>query len=189
MSLSSSREIIEYHTSVTQGISVQDLSVVKRRILRSQKHVGRGDFAWLSYAAQLRLLPKSFHLLLWPRRRLKRGMYRPRRDCVHPDAFGHQLLRQRLSKRCDRTLGCCVVDHGSCATECDCGRRIDDPGLLAGAGTQRLASGAGKYLRTTFLHVTQCILCHGKHLQDIAAENALHIVQVDVLDVLAHHLL
>lgn len=44
-------------------------------------------------------------------------------------------------------------------------------------------------LRSTLLHVLQCVFCHGKHLQDVAAERALDDVQVDVGKVTVQDLL
>jgi hypothetical protein len=44
-------------------------------------------------------------------------------------------------------------------------------------------------VRPALAHVRQGELGHGKHLQDVAAERALDIVEVDLGEVLAHHLL
>lgn len=61
--------------------------------------------------------------------------------------------------------------------------------MSAGAQEQEPVVLGIEYLRATFLHVCQCILCHGKHLQDVTAERTLDIVEINILQVLTHHLL
>ena len=46
-----------------------------------------------------------------------------------------------------------------------------------------------QHLRVTFGHVRQCELGYGKHLQDIGPEQRLDLVQINLLEVLAHELL
>jgi len=52
-----------------------------------------------------------------------------------------------------------------------------------------LSSNNMKHLRSTLLHVRQRELGHGKHLENVAAECALHVVKVDLGKVIAHDLL
>lgn len=46
-----------------------------------------------------------------------------------------------------------------------------------------------KYIRASLLHVRDCVFRNREHLQDIATENTLHRVEVDLGKVLALHLL
>lgn len=48
--------------------------------------------------------------------------------------------------------------------------------------------GKGGDSRATFLHMRHSILCNSKHLQDIAPKGALHQVEVNLANVVAHDL-
>lgn len=168
---------------------MQDLTVEQLSVLAGQKDKTGRHLARLARTAEHRSLAKAFHLLCRSRRWLDRRVHRTRSNGIDADALFHELLRQAPGEGDDGALGRAVIHHATGAPKGDSGRGINDAEGIVSTYSSGKRLGVEEHLRSAFFHVRQGILGQRKHLQDVAAERALHVVQVNLGKVLAHDLL
>lgn len=111
------------------------------------------------------------------------------RHCIHADTLRDQVLRESSSEADYGTFCGSIVNHACRPSEGYHRCRVYYPGTVHSQHRSIGWDDKTFHIRISPRHMRNRVFGNRERLQDIAPERTLNIIEIDILEVLAHNLL